>query len=60
VKETRTQQANKLFATEMDFWRRSAGKPRGEKVRNITIKASMDVGKKILKLKKNVYVGFDT
>jgi hypothetical protein len=32
-----TQQTNKLLATEMDFWRRSARKSRKEKVRNVTI-----------------------
>jgi hypothetical protein len=49
--ETRTldtQQANKLLATEIDFWRRSARKSRKEKVRNGTIRAIMEVGKNIL------------
>jgi uncharacterized protein YxeA len=32
-----TQQVNKLLATEMDVWRRSARKLRKEKVRNVTI-----------------------
>jgi hypothetical protein len=41
-----TQQANKLLATEMDFWRRSAGKSKKEKVRNVTIREIMKVGKK--------------
>jgi hypothetical protein len=45
-----TQQANKLPATEMDFWRRSARKSRKEKVRNVTIRAIMDVGKNILEI----------
>jgi hypothetical protein len=45
-----TQQANKLLATEIDFWRRSARKSRQEKVRNGTIKAIMEVGKKILEV----------
>jgi hypothetical protein len=40
-----TQQANKLLATEMDFWRRSARKSRKEKVQNITIREVMEVGK---------------
>jgi chromosome condensin MukBEF complex kleisin-like MukF subunit len=42
-----TQQANKLLATEMDFWRRSARKSKKEKVRNVTIREVMEVGKKI-------------
>jgi hypothetical protein len=45
-----TQQANKLLATEMDFWRRSSRKSRKEKVRNGTIRAIMEVGKKILEV----------
>jgi hypothetical protein len=45
-----TQQANKLLATEMDFWRISARKSRKEKVRNGTIRAIMEVRKNILKL----------
>jgi hypothetical protein len=44
-----TQQANKLLATEMDFWR-SVRKSRKEKVRNGTIRASMEVGKNILEV----------
>jgi hypothetical protein len=43
-----TEQANKLLATEMDFWRRSARKSRKEKVRNVTIRGVMEVGKNIL------------
>jgi hypothetical protein len=43
-----TQQANKLLATKMDFWRRSARKSRKEKVRNVTIREIMEVGKNIL------------
>jgi hypothetical protein len=43
-----TQQANKLLATEMDFWRRSARKSWKEKVRNGTIRAIVEVGKNIL------------
>jgi hypothetical protein len=45
-----TQQANKLLATEMDFWRRSARKSRKEKVRNVTIRGVMEVGKNILEV----------
>jgi phage pi2 protein 07 len=41
------QQANKLIATEMDFWRRSDRKSRKEKVRNDTIRAIMEVEKNI-------------
>jgi hypothetical protein len=44
-----TQQANKLLATEMDFWR-SARKSRKEKVRNGTIRETMEVGKNILEV----------
>jgi hypothetical protein len=44
-----TQQANKLLATEMDFWR-SATKSRKEKVRNVTIREVMEVGKNILEV----------
>jgi hypothetical protein len=43
-----TQQANKLLATEMDFWRRSDRKSRKEKVLNVTIREIMEVGKNIL------------
>jgi hypothetical protein len=43
-----TQQANKLLANEMDFWRRSARKSRKEKVRNVTIIEVMEVRKNIL------------
>jgi hypothetical protein len=45
-----TQQANKLLATEMDFWRRSARRSRKETVRNGTIKMIMEVGKNILEV----------
>jgi hypothetical protein len=45
-----TQQANKLLATEMDFWRRSARESRKEKVRNVTIREIMEVGKNILEV----------
>jgi hypothetical protein len=42
-----TQQANKLLATEMDFFRRSARKSRKEKVRNVTTREIMEVGKNV-------------
>jgi hypothetical protein len=45
-----TQQANKLLATEMDLWRRSARKSRKEKVRNVTIREVMEVRKNILEV----------
>jgi hypothetical protein len=45
-----TQQENKLLATGMDFWRRSARKSRKEKVRNVTIKEVMEVRKNILEV----------
>jgi hypothetical protein len=45
-----TQQANKLLATEMDFWRRPDRKSRKENVRNGTIRAIMEVGKNILEV----------
>jgi hypothetical protein len=44
------QQANKLLATELDFWRRSARKSRKVKVRNITIREIKEVGKNILEV----------
>jgi hypothetical protein len=44
-----TQQANKLLATEMDFWR-SARKSRKEKVRNVTIRDIMEVEKNVLEV----------
>jgi hypothetical protein len=44
------QQANKLLATEMDFWRRSARKSRKEKVRNVTFREVMEVRKNILEV----------
>jgi hypothetical protein len=34
----------------MDFWRRSARKSRKEKVRNVTIREVMEVGKNILEV----------
>jgi hypothetical protein len=43
------QQANKLLATEMDFWR-SARISRKEKVRNVTIREVMEVGKNTLEV----------
>jgi hypothetical protein len=51
--ETRTlntQQANKLLATEMDFWRSSVRKSRKEKVRNGTTRKIMEVGKNVLEV----------
>jgi hypothetical protein len=45
-----TQQANKLLANEMDFWRRSARKSSKEKVRNGTIRTIMEVRKNILEV----------
>jgi hypothetical protein len=45
-----TQQAKKLLATEMDFWRRSARKSRKEKLRNVTIIEITEVGKNILEV----------
>jgi ribosomal protein L11 len=44
-----TQQASKLLATEMDFWRRSR-KSRKAKVRNVTVREIMEVGKNILEV----------
>jgi hypothetical protein len=41
---------DKLLATEMDFWRRSARKSRKGKVRNVTIREIMEVGKNILEV----------
>jgi hypothetical protein len=37
----------------MDFWRRSARKSRKEKVRNVTIREVMEVGKNILEVIKD-------
>jgi hypothetical protein len=45
-----TQQANKLLATEMDFWRRFTRKSRKEKVRNGIFRAIMEVRKNILEV----------
>jgi hypothetical protein len=45
-----TQQANKLLATEMDFWRRSARNSRKGKARNVTIREIMEVRKNILQV----------
>jgi hypothetical protein len=41
-------QQNKLLATEMDYWRWSARKSRGERIRNIVIREMMEVEKTIL------------
>jgi hypothetical protein len=44
----------------MDFWRRWAGKSRKEKVRNVTIRAIMEVGKNILEaIEETRYDGLD-
>jgi hypothetical protein len=40
----------KLLETEMDFWRRSARKPRKEKVLNVTSREVMEVRKNILEV----------
>jgi hypothetical protein len=45
-----TQQANKLLANEVDFWRRSVRKSRKEKVRSGIIRAIMEVEKNILEV----------
>jgi hypothetical protein len=45
-----TRQANKLLATEIDFWRRSARKSRKEKFRNGTIRQIVEVRKDILEV----------
>jgi hypothetical protein len=39
-------QQSKLLATEMDYWRRSARKPRRERIRNTVITEMMKVKKK--------------
>jgi hypothetical protein len=55
-----TQQANKLLAAEIDFWRISATKSRKEKVRNVTIREVIEVGKNILEvIEENGYEGLD-
>jgi Zn-dependent M16 (insulinase) family peptidase len=41
---------NKLLATDMDFWRRSARKSGKEKVRNVTIREVMEARKNILEV----------
>jgi hypothetical protein len=42
------------------FWRRSARKSRKEKVRNVTIREVMEVGKNILEVtEENGYDGLD-
>jgi hypothetical protein len=45
-----SKQENKLLASEIDFWRRSAKKSRKEKVRNGTIRAIVEMGKNILEI----------
>jgi hypothetical protein len=54
-------QANKLLATETDFWRRSASKSRKGKALNGTVRAIMEAGKNILEVtEENGYDGLDT
>jgi hypothetical protein len=48
--DTKHTTGEKLLATDMDFWRRSARKSRKEKVRNVTIREIMAVGKNILEV----------
>ena len=43
-------QKNKLLATEMDFWRRSAKKSRREKVKNSVIRELMNVNKNVIEV----------
>jgi hypothetical protein len=41
-------QQNRLLATEVDYWRRSARKSRRERIRNTVIREMMEVGKTII------------
>jgi len=43
-----TQQANKLVATETEFWKRPAMKSRKGEFQDDTVRESVDVGKKML------------
>jgi hypothetical protein len=46
--DTKDTTGEQITGTEMDFWRSSARKSRKEKVRNVTIREIMKVGKTFL------------